>query len=92
MIHRQSQHSNFVSLLSIMSESTPAVELTDFSDAELTQLRKDDVFAGKFIGRTLVLMFLYSAIILSGVVWWTHSTVSERAEPENATQAVSGEL
>lgn len=63
-----------------MSESTTAAIPAEFTDAQLAELRKDDLSAGKFIGRTLVLMFLYSATVMGGVIWWTRGTISERVE------------
>lgn len=75
-----------------MSESTATAALPEFTDEELAQLRKDDLFAGKFIGRTLVLIFLYSLMIVGGVAWWTHGIVSERAEAASSPSTTTDEL
>ena len=68
-----------------MADSTAAAAVPTFSEIELQQLQSDDLKAGKLIGRTLVIMFLYSAITMGGVMWWTFASVSERsANPPNA--------
>lgn len=64
-----------------MTESTAPPSAPEFSSTELQQFQKDDLAAGKFIGKTLVLMFLYSAIVMGGVIWWTWSNVSDRTTP-----------
>lgn len=63
-----------------MSEIPSTIGTPSFTEAEISQLQKDDLTAGKFIGRTLVLMFLCSVILMGGVIWWTQGTIAERGE------------
>lgn len=63
-----------------MSHSDTTIATALFTDSELSQFQKDDLTAGKFIGRTLVLIFLYSAIVMGGVVWWTEGSIAQRIE------------
>lgn len=63
-----------------MSETHSAAATPSFTDAQISQFQKDDLTAGKFIGRTLVLIFLYSVIVMGGVIWWTQSSIAERSE------------
>lgn len=63
-----------------MSQNHPATAGSSFSEAEVLRFQKDDLTAGKFIGRTLVLIFLYSAVVMGGVIWWTYTSIDERSE------------
>lgn len=61
-----------------MTETHPPITTPSFTETEISQFKKDDLTAGKFIGRTLVLIFLYSAVIMGGVIWWTQTNIAER--------------
>lgn len=67
-----------------MTEIPSATATPSFTETEISQFQKDDLTAGKFIGRTLVLIFLYSTIIMGGVIWWTQSSIAERSQTNTA--------
>lgn len=46
-----------------------------FSDEELEQFKADDAAAGRAIGKILSTLFIYTAIIMLIVIWWTLKTV-----------------
>lgn len=72
-----------------MSETHSAAEPPSFTEAEILRFQKDDLTAGKFIGRTLVLIFLYSVIVMAGVVWWTQNSLDERSESPTASASAA---
>ncbi|MEP3478443.1 MAG: hypothetical protein ABJZ55_04290 [Fuerstiella sp.] len=73
-----------------MTEIHSTTATASFTETEISQFQKDDLTAGKFIGRTLVLIFLYSAIIMGGVIWWTQSSIAERSET-NSPPSTAGQ-
>lgn len=47
-----------------------------FAPAELRQFEADDITAGKAIGKMLSLLFIYTLVAMSIVVWWTVQVVN----------------
>lgn len=47
-----------------------------FSPLEIEQFDADDVVAGAAIGKMLTMLFLYTVLAMSFVVWWTYATLS----------------
>lgn len=47
-----------------------------FAPAELRQFEADDITAGKAIGKMLSLLFIYTLVAMSIVVWWTLQVVN----------------
>ena len=58
-----------------MTDQADTVVEPLFSPVELEQFDADDVVAGSAIGKMLSLLFLYTVLAMSGVVWWTFSAV-----------------
>ncbi|MEQ9411749.1 MAG: hypothetical protein RIK87_28800 [Fuerstiella sp.] len=60
-----------------MTEQSTVADKPLFTAVEVEQFDADDVVAGSAIGKMLSLMFLYTVLAMTFVVWWTYSSVSE---------------
>ncbi len=60
-----------------MAAVLDAPQKTDpnFDPIEIDEFHQDDASAGKTIGVILTILFTYTAIIMSGVLWWTIRTL-----------------
>ena len=58
-----------------MSDQPTSAEEPLFSAVEIEQFDADDVVAGSAIGKMLSLLFLYTVLAMSFVVWWTYNSV-----------------
>ena len=46
-----------------------------FTNEELVQFEHDDVSAGRTLTKILSTLFVYTAIIMSFIIWWTFNLV-----------------
>lgn len=53
------------------SMQTSSVSTTSFSRQEIRQFEADDVEAGRRIGKILTMLFVYTLIAMSIVIWWS---------------------
>lgn len=60
-----------------------------FTPLEVEQFEADDVVAGAAIGKMLSLLFLYTVLAMSFVVWWTYSSLSEHHNVAETSSAHS---
>jgi cytoskeletal protein RodZ len=63
--------------------------VADFSAVEVEQFDADDATAGRAIGKLLSVLFLYTVLAMSLVIWWTFGSVATRpdATQSDATQS-----
>ncbi len=59
-----------------MSESGPQPPISPDDP-----VNKDDVSAGKLLGRMLSLFFMYTVISSLGVIWWTWNSIAGQVQP-----------
>lgn len=55
----------------IMTDVATTTDKPLFSAVEIEQFEADDVVAGSAIGKMLSILFLYTVLAMSFVVWWT---------------------
>ncbi|MFQ5731541.1 MAG: hypothetical protein ACE5KM_06270 [Planctomycetaceae bacterium] len=48
---------------------------TSFTDEEREQFDQDDEQAGRTLGKILCTLFVYTAVVMSFIIWWTFQTV-----------------
>lgn len=60
------------------STATLDVPEEPFDSRDIEQFAADDVEAGRAIGKMLSLLFVYTVIAMSIVVWWTYTTVWQK--------------
>ena len=71
-----------------MTESTTPSDEPLFTAVEVEQFEADDVVAGSAIGKMLSILFLYTVLAMSFVVWWTFSAVNgQHSAAEQAEHA-----
>lgn len=46
-----------------------------FTDEELSEFQSDDRTAGRSIAKILTMLFIYTMMAMSVVIWWTVRTV-----------------
>lgn len=74
-----------------MTDHASATDKQLFSAVEIEQFEADDVVAGSAIGKMLSMLFLYTVLAMSLVVWWTFSSLQPDAETSaDAVEHVTG--
>lgn len=65
--------------MAMMSNPNEVVVEQLFTNSELREFEADDAVAGRAIGKMLSILFIYTVIAMSIVVFWTFNSVGNEA-------------